>query len=95
MPRIPDAEMAKRVQVLQDILEDNPGGLSVAEMVTALKEKGVELPKSEYQAVHIVLKRAEKEKVIVKDGNKWVPVVEDEEVTEVVDSSPVELVDQD
>lgn len=92
MPRIPDSEMTKRVQVLQDILEDNPEGLSVKDMVEALKAKGVVLPKSEYQAVNSILKRAEKDEVIIKSNGKWIPVSEDEEV---VDDSPVEMVDQD
>ena len=82
MARTPDKQMAERVQVLQSILEENPDGLSVAEMVTALKEKGVQLPKSEYQAVHVVLKKAQGQGVLVKDGSKWVPVAEDEEVVE-------------
>lgn len=77
MPRISDKEMSKRVEALQDILEDNPEGLTVAEMVIALKDKGIILPKSEYQAVHIVLKGAQREGVIVKEGNKWVPIVEE------------------
>jgi hypothetical protein len=79
MPRISDKEMSERVEVLQDILENNPEGLSVAEMVVALKNRGVKLPKSEYQAVHIVLKNAQKEGVVVKEGNKWIPVAEDGE----------------
>ena len=90
MPRIPDSEMTKRVQVLQDILEDNPDGLSVNEMVVALKAKGVELPKSEYQAVNSILKRAEKDGVVVKSDGKWVPVAEDETVVEET-VEPVEM----
>jgi len=71
MARIPKVEMEKRQKVLQELLEANPEGLSINEIVVALKDQGVVLPKSEYQAIHIVLKQAKEEKVAVNENGKW------------------------
>jgi len=71
MARISRAEMEVRENALQDILEDATKGLTVTEITEALKAKDINLPKSEYQAVLIVLKHAESKHLIEKVGKKW------------------------
>ena len=78
MARIPTAEMEKRTEAIQEIMEQNLEGITVIELVSALKEKGVSLPKNEYQAVYVVLKRAEKVNVVESKNGKW-RLLEDEE----------------
>jgi hypothetical protein len=78
MPRIPTAEMEKREEALQEVMEQNLDGLTVSQLVDALKQKSVPLPKNEYQAVYVVLKRAEKAKIVECKEGKW-RLLEDEE----------------
>jgi hypothetical protein len=82
MPRIPREEMEKREKALQQILEANLEGLTVNQLVEALEAKGEVLPKSKYQAVNIVLKKAEGQ-VTVHENGKWRLMVEDEDPVEV------------
>jgi len=91
MARITKEEMEKRENALQDLLEDaSPEGATVNELITGLKTKGIELPKSEYQAVLIVLKHAEKAGVTTKVGKKWMLL----DVSEEIDSAtPTETID--
>ena len=87
MARIPQAVMNERTAAVQLILEENPTGLSVKELVAALKQRGLVLPKSEYQSVYIVLKEGEQKGSVVLTGDKWKLL--DEEVNEEVEAAPV------
>jgi hypothetical protein len=82
MARIPEAIMKKRVAALQVIMESHPEGMTVNELVSALSTGGEELPKSQYQAVSNILKKAEKNGSAVKKEGKWRLLEEDEETTE-------------
>lgn len=81
MPRIPAAEMEKRTEAIQEIMEKHLNGITINELVKALKENGAKLPKNEYQAVYVVLKRAEQAKVVKNNDGKW-RLLEEEETTE-------------
>ena len=78
MARLKKELMTERTNALQDLLEDNLEGLTVNELVEGLKTKGISLPTSEYQSVHIVLKQALKDGIIVKIGKKFKLLDEDE-----------------
>jgi hypothetical protein len=71
MARIPAKQMAQRVSALQNLLNESPEGLSVKEMVTGLKERGVVFPTSEYQAIYTVIKKAEANGIVTKEGKRW------------------------
>jgi len=78
MPRISDAIIEERTEILQGIMEQHPEGLSINELLVILKEKGVTLPKSEYQAIHIILTNAEKKGVAIREGSKWTLAFEED-----------------
>jgi hypothetical protein len=92
MARITRAEMEIRENAMSDLLEDATDGLTVTELIAGLKEKGVALPPSEYQAVFIVLKTGEKKGMVVKRGKKWFDCAVAEKATAEKDIIPEEKI---